>query len=298
MSYRFFIMVAATLISLMWVLWGDPDGGAQMMEQIRSLTGLIILVPVVYGVRRAFVDAARGRDLVEWIQQGNTAAGLAYLGLCILTGLLFLAFSPRALAWEPPKDLPILQEEIAARWPSMPMPSMLAALVEQESLWKVRATLKTSREEGVGYGQFTRAYTADGRLRFDSLAEVITMDKSLASWSWADRYNPRMQLRAVVVKNRECYRRYITLAADAYNALAFCDSAYNGGLGGLAQDRRLCAMKEGCNPKVWFKNVELTSAKSDVKWKGYGQSARGINRTHVKNVMVVRRPKYLSVMVA
>lgn len=296
MSYRFWIMVAATLASLMWFLYGDPDGGAQMMEQIRSLSGLVILVPVVYWVRRAFVDATRGRDLVQLIKQGNVAAGLAYLGICILTGMLFLAFSPRALAWEPPKDLPILQQEISEHWPSLPIRSVLAAQVEQESLWKSTATLKTSREEGVGYGQFTRAYDANGRLRFDSLAEVITMDKSLAQWSWADRYNPRMQLRAVVVKNRECYRRYANLAADPYNALAFCDSAYNGGLGGLASDRRLCAMKEGCNPKVWFKHVEHTSTKSRVKWKGYGQSAFDINRTHVKNVMVVRRFKYVEVM--
>jgi membrane-bound lytic murein transglycosylase MltF len=71
-----------------------------------------------------------------------------------------------------------------------------------------------------------------------------------------------------------------------------CDSAHNGGYGGLTQERRMCAAVDGCDPDVWFGNVELHSTKSRVKWKGYGESAYSINRGHVRNVMIVRRPKY------
>lgn len=303
-------LFALVLVVIGWFWLKDPDGGGQMLIQFQTLVGVLVAAPVVYSLRRFFAEQARGRDLMAMVRDGNIAAGIVLAGLYIMTALLFLAVVPRALAASDigagsgdqklpnmaSRDLPILRQEIKARWAVMPMPSMLAALVEQESLWKDRATLKTSREEGVGYGQFTRAYRADGSLRFDAMAEVIRMDKSLSGWSWADRYNPRMQLRAVVVKNRECYRRMHQLVGDAYNALAMCDAAYNGGEGGVMAERRLCTQATNCNPRIWFANVELHSTKSRAKWHGYGASAFEINRTHVRNVMIVRRPKYVPVM--
>lgn len=299
-SVRFWVLWVAVLVVGGWYLAGDPSGGLQVTEQLRTLVGVLVAAPVVYALRRAFAEAVRGKDLAEQIRCGNVAAGLAYLGLCLLTGLLFLAVAPRAFAAPMPPGavthLPTLQAEIAARWPGMGMPSMLGALVEQESGWRERATLKTSREEGVGLGQFTRAYTADGRLRFDALAEVSRLDPSLAAWTWANRYDPRLQLRAVVVKVRTCHARLARLVRDDYNALAMCDAAYNGGEGGVMSERRLCAQVAGCDPGRWFGHVEHYSTKSRAKWQGYGLSAYDINRTHVRNVMVVRRAKYVPVM--
>jgi len=187
------------------------------------------------------------------------------------------------------------QAEIAARWPGMGMTSMLGALVEQESGWRERATLKTSREEGVGLGQFPRACTADGRLRFDALAEVSRLNPSLAAWTLANRHDLRLQLRAVLVKVRACHVRPVR---DDYNALAMCDAARHGGEGGVMAERRLCAQVPGCDPGRWFGHVEHHSTKSRTKWQGYGLSAYDINRTHVRNVMVVRRAKYVLVTVA
>lgn len=299
-TVRFWVMWVAVAAVGGWYLAGDPDGGRQVVEQLRTLVGVIVAAPVVYVLRRAFAEAVRGRSLSEQIHAGNIAAGLAYLGLCLLTGLLFLAVAPRALAGglpgEAPAYLPVLQDEIGARWPGMPMPSMLGALVEQESGWRPRATLHTAREDGVGLGQFTRAYASDGRLRFDALAEVSALDPSLSGWSWADRYNPRLQLRAVVVKVRTCYARLARLVRDDYNALAMCDAAYNGGEGGVMAERRLCAQMAGCDPGRWFGHVEAHSTKSRARWNGYGASAFEINRTHVRNVMLVRRPKYVAAM--
>lgn len=299
-TVRFWVMWVAVLAVAAWYRADDPDGGLQVSEQLRTLVGVLVAAPVVYALRRAFAEAVRGKDLAEQIRGGNVAAGLAYLGLCLLTGLLFLAVAPRALSAPLPPGavahLPTLQAEITARWPMMPMPSVLGALVEQESGWRERATLKTSREEGVGLGQFTRAYTADGRLRFDALAEVSRLDPSLSAWSWADRYNPRLQLRAVVVNVRTCHARLSRLVRDDYNALAMCDAAYNGGEGGVRAERRLCARVAGCDPGVWFGNVEAHSTKSRARWHGYGASAFEINRGHVRNVMIVRRPKYVATM--
>lgn len=299
LSHRSLVMVAAAAAVVAWFWYGDPSGGLQLQEQLRTLLGGLTAIGLAYLARKAIMP---GDAKEAWgaAMAGCLPSAILVLAMAILTGMLFLGFIPRALAaplpGNAPRDLPVLMEEIGARWPGMPMPSMLGALVEQESGWKPGATLKTTREEGAGYGQFTRAYRADGSLRFDALAEVIRLDPSLKGWAWTDRYNPRMQLRAVTVKVRDCHRRLSRLADDDYNALAMCDAAYNGGEGGLMAERRLCAAVGGCDPGQWFANVELHSGKSRTKWQGYGASAYDINRTHARNVMVVRRGKYVGVM--
>ena len=299
LSHRSLVMVGLAVLVAGWYWQSDPNGGLQFLEQAKTLLGGITAVGLAYLSRKSLVpgDAKAAWDAAR---AGSLPDAILVLSVSILTALLFLGFIPRALAAPLPgnavRDLPILMEEITARWPGMPMPSMPAALVEQESGWKPAATLKTSREEGASYGQFTRAYRPDGSLRFDALAEVVRLDPSLKGWTWADRYNPRMQLRAVVVKLRDCHRRLSRLADDDYNALSMCDGAYNGGEGGLMAERRLCAAASGCDPGKWFANVELHSGKSRSKWQGYGASAYDINRTHVRNVMVVRRGKYVAVM--
>ena len=65
-------------------------------------------------------------------------------------------------------------------WPAAPEPWMMAAQVEKETCitlthskcWSPRAELKTSRENGIGFGQATRAYNADGSIRFDKISEL------------------------------------------------------------------------------------------------------------------------------
>lgn len=105
-----------------------------------------------------------------------------------------------------------------------------------------------------------------------------------------------MQLRAIVLDSRACYAWMTRLVDPGEAALAFCDSAYNGGRAGVLADMRLCAASQGCHPRAWFGNVEHTSTKSRAKWRGYGASAFEINRTHVRNVMIVRRPRYVAAL--
>jgi hypothetical protein len=295
-GYRFLVFGVASAAVVGLYFARDPLHGQDLIEQLTRLVGVLPAAIVVYWLRRGFADAVRGKSLAEMIEGGNVAAGIAYLGLCILTGLLFLAVAPRALAGDLPpgavQHLPTLAQEIDTHWPDMPMRSVLAAQVEQESGWRVNATLKTSREEGVGLGQFTRAYDSRGRLRFDALADIAKADAALATWAWADRYNPRMQLRAVTVKNRQCYRHFSQLVPASADALAMCDAAYNCGQGCVYSRRRLCAQVAGCNAAVWFGGAERYSSQSKTRWHGYGQSAHDITNTHVRNVMHVRRGKY------
>ncbi|WP_137009614.1 lytic murein transglycosylase [Aquitalea aquatilis] len=187
--------------------------------------------------------------------------------------------------------LPLLSTSIQQYWPDIPARSVLAAQVEQESGWRAAATLRTSREIGAGLGQFTRAYRADGSVRFDAVAELASAHPELRGWSWANAYDPHYQLAAVVLKNRTSYRA-IGWAASPEDRMAMMDAAYNSGLGSVIKRRAKCNAIPGCIPGRWFGHLERSSTQSKSRVAGYGQSFADITNTHVRNVMVVRRPKY------
>ena len=201
--------------------------------------------------------------------------------------------------------LPVLKRQEETVWPGIQAPSYPASLIEQESCisltyrtcWSPSAQLRTSREEGGGLSQFTRAWNSNGSLRFDALADVKKLDPSgLADLNWQTLYTRAdLNMRAILDKTKDCHTRMQRLAPkmDVANRFEECDASYNGGFGGLMEDRRMCSNVKGCNPDVWFGNVEKTSLKSKVAWQGYGASAFDINREHVTNSWVVRRPKYV-----
>lgn len=223
--------------------------------------------------------------------------------LLVILGVTLQWFSIPALAASvPPRALDHLPTMVAAQrsiWPDAPMPSFLAAQVEQESCislthskcWNPNVQLKTSREWGRGLGQVTTAYRADGSVRFDKQAELRQQFQSLKGWTTARWAEPKYQLLAIVEMDKSIYQRQKG-AATVRDRLSFTLSAYNGGAGGVLQDRRLCSNTKGCDPSRWAGHVERTSLKSKRPHAGYRQSFFAINREYVVNVLTVRRPKY------
>ena len=178
----------------------------------------------------------------------------------------------------------------------------MAAQVEKETCrtlthkqcWSPRAELKTSRENGIGFGQATRAYNANGTIRFDKISELRAQHpEALKEWSWENRYDPVMQMRGLVLADATSFKRFSKLAATPMDAWRFTLAGYNGGDGAVLQDRLRCTRVKGCNPKLWYGNVEIHSGKSRVKWNGYGESAYDINRGYVRRIET-RAPAYKS----
>jgi len=198
------------------------------------------------------------------------------------------------------KLMPDVIAAIDEVWPDMPMRSYFPAQIEQESCitlthskcWNPRAELKTSREYGFGLGQLTKAWRADGSLRFDAWAEVKTQHPSLRGWDWEDRYNPRLQIMAIVVKNKVNWGSIKWETADLDNKMAFLATFYNGG--NPIKDRNLCLNTAGCDPTRWWGNVEKYSIKSKTPLKEYGnRSLFQISREYPVKVLRERRPKYV-----
>jgi hypothetical protein len=301
--HRFLFLFGGALLALIASLNSDPDHGLSTALGGLSIAQGIWAVAAAHWARKALMDypEADWRKLFAKSKESATGAGLALIAVAIMFVGLLMVFSPRAHASELPagfyKYSHGLKSSQIHYWPSDPDLSILASLIEQESCvslkskgcWNPSAKLKTSREEGAGILQITRAYKSNGSLRFDSLASMRDKYSDLSEWSWDNVYTrPDLQLRAVVLLSRDSAMPF-RLSGDM---LAFGDASYNGGIGGAQRERRACQLTSGCNASLWFKNVENHCLKSRQPIYG-GRSACDINRTHTKNVMLIRREKYV-----
>ncbi len=311
-----FVLLPALV--LIWFAWSDPSqGAADTLLRVQLWAQAVLITGVAYLVARGLSGRVRGEGLAEAAQRGSVSSGIAFAGLCVLRGLvllgllLFFAGSVRAEASASTRIaapvaaqrlLPVLRDQVAQVWPDMPAPAYFGALIEHESCitlthprcWSPTSRLKTAREEGAGLGQITRAWSSNGRLRFDALADVRRLDpRGLAELRWDTVYQrPDLQLRAVVLTTRRTYGLLTPLVPSAPERLAMTDAAYNGGLGGVLNERRACALRAGCDPDQWFGHVEHVCLKSRAPLYG-GRSACDINRHHVADVLRVRMPRYI-----
>lgn len=294
--FRYWFMGFGGVVVLAALLLTDPD------ENFIS-TGMLLLGLVTPLLAVLCAHLAR-RGLFDWLdlsatadkaQETPTGAGLVFLGVCVVLAALLGLFGRSATAAElPPRAaqyLPMLAAEIDGWWPNVPQRSYLAGLVHHESgcpalrtkCWNPTSRLKTSREEGAGLGQLTRAWRQDGSLRFDALAEMRERHPALRELEWSNIYQrPDLQLRAVVLKVRQDFAA-LAPVADRAERLRFADAAYNGGLGGVQKERRACGLQAGCDAQRWHGHVERVCLKSRAPLYG-SRSACDINREHVRIV--------------
>lgn len=221
--------------------------------------------------------------------------GLNWVERIIFAFILFFDMG-FAMAQKLPGDsaqlLPVLDNEITTYWNKLTSRSWLATIPDQEANWKIKATLKTSRELGCGLGQFTIAYDAKGAVRFDALEETKRLDPSLKDWNWKDCYNVQYQLRGLVLKMK-ANERSCSAVMDGDRNIKACNGAtYNGGFGSVTKRIRMCRMEVGCDPSQWFGNLDQMCAQSNVKQAGYGESFCQINSKYPLRVET-RQVKFL-----
>ncbi len=306
--HRSWFLLGGTALALGISLYSDPDSGLSTALGWLAILQGIWAIGAAFWARKALMDypEADQRRLFAKAGESPVGAGLALIAAAIVFVGLLMVFAPRAHAVDLPagylKYGATLKAEQQRYWPDHPDPALLAALVEQESCislkskgcWNPSASLRTSREEGAGMGQITRAYRTDGSVRFDVLASLRDQySDEMGDWSWGNVYTrPDLQLRAIVLMSRDAVKPF--RAAPA--VLQFGDAGYNGGTGGVQKERRACTLTRGCDAGRWFGHVEAHCLKSRQPIYG-GRSACDINREHVHNVFLVRAEKYRKAMV-
>ena len=301
MRARHILIGGGTLAVLAALLMTDPDGGRSTGLGLLGLASGLVAVGAAHMSRKGLFDYLNLQRFAERAHESPIGAGLVFVGVCMVLSALLGLFG-KAHAQVPDRAiplLPILAEETARNWPEVPLRGYPPGLIEHESCislthsrcWAPTSQLRTQREEGAGLGQLTRAWRADGSLRFDSLAALREAHPALADLSWQTIYSrPDLQMRALLLMSRDNWQS-LRFVSDPMQRLAMTDLAYNAGPGRVLQDRRACQVTPGCDPAQWWGHVERTCTAS--KAVIYGQrSACDISRHHVADVLRQRAPKY------
>ncbi len=198
--------------------------------------------------------------------------------------------------------LPLVKNQQEELWPKAPLPYYFGALIEKESCvtltskrcWDPRSRLLTSREEGAGFFQLTRAYNSQGKVRFDTLTDLSKKyDNYLKDLSWSNVYSrPDLQINAGILLSKNNYDQ-LYFIKDPKERMYFSDAAYNQGLGRTLNQSRICGLQEGCNPELWFHNVASVCTNNAVLYGG--RTACEINRDHVSDIFQNRIEKYYKI---
>lgn len=198
--------------------------------------------------------------------------------------------------------LPALKHEVERFAPEIEYPWYFPALVEHESCitlkhkrcWNPTAELKNNREHGVGFFQMTRAWNSSGVLRFDNVTMLAKKYRThLGELSWSNiKQRPDLQLRAGVLLWMESYNGFPAME-EGIERMKFADSSFNGGISHVRKSRQICTLTKGCNPNVWYSNVEKYLPKSKTPDRRYGgRSMYDINTHHVRDIFENRMDKY------
>lgn len=182
------------------------------------------------------------------------------------------------------KLLPVLHEVFAAYWPEAPYKPVVAGQVEQESGWKERAHLHTSREDGYGLVQMTVTRS------FNIFDDAVRM-KPLKGWNWkADPYNPRNQLTFLVIQDRGNFAEVSGLHfKDGVEATKAMLVSYNAGLGRVLK-RRQYAIARGIPHDRWTGGLDRAHGAAESSLL-YGRSLwKAVNEYPV--VIFQRAAKY------
>ena len=190
--------------------------------------------------------------------------------------------------------LPVLVSEYKRYWSDMPYPHLLAGQVEQETCISLKSkgcwnpkteniNPKNNGEYGFGLGQLTKTN------KFNAFEEAKARFDGVRDWKWENRFDPAYQLRTMIYMDKAAYKNLRGVTVE--DKLAFTFSAYNGGVGGVLQSKKLCQQVPGCDPYRWTGHVAEQSL-SKRTLPGYRLTAFQINREYVHNIMHVRSEKY------
>lgn len=214
------------------------------------------------------------------------------------------AFAQSVQTYIPPQAIqyfPVIKQEVNTYLPRFEEPAYFGALFEHESCihlkhpkcYNASSELRSAREQGVGFGQLTRTWKADGTPRFDTLQDLRNQYQSaLKELTWETiKQRPDLQIRSTVLLSRNNYLRFADVK-DPVVLMKFMDGAYNAGYGTINKRRVTCGLQKGCDPMQWEGHVGglcLTGTK--VLYAN--RTACDIVNHHVYDVTVTRLPKYI-----
>lgn len=83
--------LAVPMVVLAWFVWTDPSGGADTMLRVQLWAQALLVTGLAYLIAKAMLGRASSESLYDLARAGNVAAGVGYLGVCLLRALVLLA---------------------------------------------------------------------------------------------------------------------------------------------------------------------------------------------------------------
>jgi hypothetical protein len=90
---RFWTLYVVAAVALVWYFATDPNGGLETLSRLQWLAWMAVIPLPVYWLRKGLLQGFDARRLLEAAQQSPTGAGLAILGICMVTASLVIALS-------------------------------------------------------------------------------------------------------------------------------------------------------------------------------------------------------------
>ena len=87
---RFFQFVLLPVLVLAWFWTTDPSHGADTLMRLQLWAQALLVTGLAYLIAKALLGRASSEDLYKKSLEGNHAAGVAYLGVCLLRALVLL----------------------------------------------------------------------------------------------------------------------------------------------------------------------------------------------------------------
>jgi len=74
---------------LVWFLATDPSNGADTLTRFQlGIAQALVVTGFAYLMGKAMLGKASSEELYARVLEGNTAAGVAYLGICLMRAMI------------------------------------------------------------------------------------------------------------------------------------------------------------------------------------------------------------------
>lgn len=100
LTSRFFQFVLLPLAVLGWFIWTDPSQGADTALRLQLWAQALLVTGLAYTIAKALLGASSSESLYLQAMAGNTAAGLAYIGVCLMRAVVLAALLMFFSAWQ------------------------------------------------------------------------------------------------------------------------------------------------------------------------------------------------------
>ena len=158
---------------------------------------------------------------------------------------------------------PVMEDILLKYWADMPDKSIIYGEVEQESGWKSKAHLHTSREDGYSLAQITIAYDSNGKVRFNNFLNAVQLEP-LKKWDWkTDPYNERFQLTYLVLQLKSNFATNRRIMKNDQEAINSTLVSYNAGYGRVLK-RRSNAVIMGNDKTAWVNGLDKSYGKGEM----------------------------------